>query len=50
VKGGDYSRETLHSEERSALERIGTEIRILPFEKGHSTSSLIEKVKRIGAA
>jgi cytidyltransferase-like protein len=49
VKGGDYTRETLHAEERAALERIGTEIRILPFEKGHSTSSLIEKIRKIGA-
>lgn len=49
VKGGDYTRETLHPEERSALERTGAEIRILPFEKGHSTSSLIDKIKRIDA-
>lgn len=50
VKGGDYTKETLHAEERAALERAGAEIRILPFAKGHSTSSLIEKIKRIGAA
>ena len=50
VKGGDYTKETLHAEERAALERAGAEIRILPFEQGHSTSTLIEKVKRIGAA
>jgi rfaE bifunctional protein nucleotidyltransferase chain/domain len=48
VKGGDYTQETLHAEERAALERVGAEIRILPFEKGHSTSNLIERVKRIG--
>ena len=45
VKGGDYTAATLHGEERSALERIGTEIRILPFEAGHSTSGLLEKMK-----
>ena len=48
VKGGDYTAATLHGEERSALERIGTEIRILPFEAGHSTSGLLEKIKERG--
>ena len=50
VKGGDYTAETLHGEERSALERIGTEIRILPFESGHSTSGLLERIKDLGAS
>ena len=49
VKGGDYTRETLDPEERSALERVGAEIRILPFEKGYSTSGLVESVKRRSA-
>ena len=48
VKGGDYTQETLDAGERDALERSGSEIRIVPFEKGHSTSSLISKVKQIG--
>jgi rfaE bifunctional protein nucleotidyltransferase chain/domain len=43
VKGGDYTAKSLDSEERSALEAIGAEIRILPFEPGYSTSSLLEK-------
>jgi rfaE bifunctional protein nucleotidyltransferase chain/domain len=47
VKGGDYSAESLHAEERSALERMGTEIRIVPFEAGHSTSRLLEKMKKL---
>ncbi|HYJ06894.1 MAG TPA: D-glycero-beta-D-manno-heptose 1-phosphate adenylyltransferase [Chthoniobacterales bacterium] len=47
VKGGDYTTETLNAEERAALDRAGAEIRILPFEKGHSTSTLIEKIKRV---
>jgi D-beta-D-heptose 7-phosphate kinase/D-beta-D-heptose 1-phosphate adenosyltransferase len=47
VKGGDYTAESLHSEERSALERMGTEIRIVPFEAGHSTSRLLEKMARL---
>lgn len=50
VKGGDYSQETLHAKERAALERTGAEIRILPFEEGHSTSGLLEKIKGTGAA
>lgn len=50
VKGGDYTPETLHAEERTALEHVGAEIRILPFEQGHSTSTLIDKVKQIGGA
>ena len=45
VKGGDYTRESLQAEERAALERSGAEIRILPFEQGHSTSQLIDRMK-----
>jgi len=48
VKGGDYTADSLHAEERNALERIGTEIRILPFEAGHSTSGLLGKMKTFG--
>jgi D-beta-D-heptose 7-phosphate kinase/D-beta-D-heptose 1-phosphate adenosyltransferase len=47
VKGGDYTRATLHPEEQAALEKIGAEIRILPFEPGHSTSRLIERIKTL---
>lgn len=46
-KGGDYTPATLHPEERAALEKIGAEIRILPFEPGQSTSGLIERMKRL---
>jgi rfaE bifunctional protein nucleotidyltransferase chain/domain len=49
VKGGDYTKETLHPDERAALEKIGAEIRIVPFEAGHSTSSLLEKLKQPAA-
>jgi rfaE bifunctional protein nucleotidyltransferase chain/domain len=48
VKGGDYTAQSLHADERNALERMETEIRIVPFEAGHSTSRLLEKMK--GAA
>ena len=49
VKGGDYTEETLHPEERAALKKAGAEIRILPFEKGHSTSRLLGKLKKASA-
>lgn len=45
VKGGDYTSETLNPEERTALKKIGARIEIVPFEKGHSTSSLLEKLR-----
>jgi rfaE bifunctional protein nucleotidyltransferase chain/domain len=45
VKGGDYNSETLTAEERGALQKIGTKIDIIPFEKGYSTSSLLEKLR-----
>jgi rfaE bifunctional protein nucleotidyltransferase chain/domain len=47
VKGGDYTADSLHAEERDALKRIGTEIKILPFEAGHSTSDLLGKMKTL---
>ena len=48
VKGGDYTSETLNAEERAVLNEIGTQIRILPFEKGYSTSLLLERFRNIG--
>ena len=48
VKGGDYSSETLNAEERAILQNIGAEIRIIPFEKGYSTSLLLEKLRKGG--
>jgi rfaE bifunctional protein nucleotidyltransferase chain/domain len=48
VKGGDYTEASLHADERAVLERIGAEIRILPFETGHSTSGLLAKIKEQG--
>jgi rfaE bifunctional protein nucleotidyltransferase chain/domain len=47
VKGGDYTTETLNAEERAVLEKIGAEIRILPFEPGYSTSELIGRMKEL---
>lgn len=47
VKGGDYKPESLNAEERAALEKAGTQIRIIPFEPGYSTSRLIERMSRV---
>ena len=44
AKGGDYQPETLDAEERAILEKVGAEIRIIPFEQGYSTSTLIERM------
>lgn len=46
VKGGDYTPETLHPSERAVLDKIGAEIQIIPFEKGYSTSGLIEQLRK----
>jgi rfaE bifunctional protein nucleotidyltransferase chain/domain len=46
VKGGDYTLETLNTEERGALQRAGADIRIVPFEKGFSTTRLLEQLCR----
>ena len=48
VKGGDYTSASLHAEERGVLEKIGAEVRIVPFEPGHSTSGLIERLQKLG--
>lgn len=44
VKGGDYTPETLNSDEREALRQCGSEVRIVPFHSGYSTSQLIERI------
>ena len=44
VKGGDYKPEPLDPDERSALEQMHTDIRIIPFEAGYSTSALIDRM------
>ena len=48
AKGGDYTSETLNAEERAALQEVGAEIRIIPFEKGYSTSLLLEQLGKPG--
>jgi rfaE bifunctional protein nucleotidyltransferase chain/domain len=44
VKGGDYTSNTLDEEERAILNKIGAEIRLVPFETGYSTSGLVEQI------
>ena len=44
VKGGDYKPETLDADERTTLQQMQSEIRIIPFEAGYSTSGLIERM------
>ena len=46
VKGGDYRTDTLNPEERAVLEKFGSEIRILSFEAGYSTTSLIDRLQK----
>ena len=46
VKGGDYTVDSLNDSERKLLEQVETEIRIIPFEKGYSTSSLLAKLTK----
>ena len=45
AKGGDYTLETLDLEERTALEEVGAEIRLLALIPGKSTTALLEKAK-----
>src|SRR5712691_10355447 len=44
VKGGDYSSKTLDEKERAILKEIGAEIHLIPFERGYSTSRLIDQI------
>lgn len=46
VKGGDYTPESLNPEERAVLQECGSEIRIVPFHAGYSTSQLIDRMHR----
>jgi len=47
AKGGDYTSENLNAEERAILEKIGAEIRIIPFQVGYSTSALLQRLCEI---
>ncbi len=47
-KAGDYTLEKLNPEERAELEKVGAEIKFLPFLPGFSTTGLIERIRRAG--
>jgi D-glycero-beta-D-manno-heptose 1-phosphate adenylyltransferase len=44
VKGGDYTSQTLDQEEQATLNKVGAEIRLVPFQVDYSTSALIEQI------
>src|SRR5213076_2413114 len=44
AKGGDYTPDTLDPKERAVLEKFGTKIDIIPFEKGYATSQLLTRI------
>jgi cytidyltransferase-like protein len=46
AKGGDYTLETLDSDERAALEEVGTKISLLQLVPGHSTTGILERMKK----
>jgi rfaE bifunctional protein nucleotidyltransferase chain/domain len=46
VKAGDYTAKTLNASERAVLAKLGTRIRIVPFVRGFSTTSLIAKIRK----
>jgi rfaE bifunctional protein nucleotidyltransferase chain/domain len=43
AKGGDYTVDSLDPGERTALENVGAEIKILPLVPGKSTTNIIKK-------
>jgi D-beta-D-heptose 7-phosphate kinase/D-beta-D-heptose 1-phosphate adenosyltransferase len=46
VKGGDYALEEIHG--REEVERAGGRVVALPFVEGASTTSIIERLKKVG--
>jgi len=47
-KAGDYTLDKLNPEERAELEKVGAEIKFLPFLPGFSTTNLIAKIRAAG--
>lgn len=43
VKGGDYTLDTLDAEERKVATELKTEIKILPYERGISTTTILAR-------
>ena len=46
TKAGDYTIETLNSDERNALESVRAEIYFMPFVQGYSSTHFIDKINR----
>ncbi len=46
VKGGDYTLDTLNQDVRKGAEAVGAEIVFIPYILDHSTTSLLEKMKK----
>lgn len=44
VKGGDYDLDSIVG--RGVVEAAGGEVRVIPFVPGHSTTSLLERIRR----
>ena len=47
IKGGDYTLDTIDQDERRVVERYGGEIVLLPEVEDISTTSIIEKIKKM---
>ncbi len=47
VKGGDYTLDTLNTDERRAVERAGGKIVIIPVVPGKSTTATLKKIMRL---
>jgi rfaE bifunctional protein nucleotidyltransferase chain/domain len=47
TKGGDYTVDSLDSEEFTALKEINAKIEILPFIPGRSTSKLVQMIQQL---
>jgi len=47
VKGGDYRPDTLNPDERAVLDAAGARIKFIPFVKGCSSTTLVEKIKNL---
>ena len=46
AKGGDYSADTLDPDERHAAEELKTQIKIIPYVTGHSSSNTINTIRK----
>ena len=47
IKGGDYTIESVNQDERSAVEKNGGKVVILPLVPGKSTTTLLEKISQL---